>query len=210
MRSTTQNRWRVFWICFLAAALAVTVVQASTVNLIAYVTYSLLNSSGTPLPDGSIVMIFGSLDTVNDGLQTYGGTNLIADSTQGDDIYLGFVRIDMPSFAGSNGTFYTANEISFDDSVVQYLYLRFFDTANYPVTGYVAWGTSPVMGYTQAFGQAEVDFIGNYQVSMTNNFVVIPEPSTGNLLFLFMGVVFGLQAAMKRSAKRGAKQSGAP
>lgn len=208
MNAGRTRHWYVFWACFLIAFAAIVLIsQAAPINLIAYVTYSLLDSSGNPLPDGSMVMIFGSWDEYNDGpVAPYGGDDpLIADSTQGDDIFLGWVRIGQPSYFGSNGTFYTANQITFDDTMVRYMYLRFFDTTDYPVTGYVGWGTSTVFGYTSAFGQAEVDFVGNYVASMTNNFVIIPEPSTAHLLLIFAGLVAGMHAASRKnqSAQRG-------
>lgn len=187
-----------FWGCFLAALLLITFSHAATVYLTGYVTYSILGSNGNPLPDGSIVMIFGSTDNINNGVPVY-GTNLEAVGVMGDDVFLGWVRIGQPSYMGSNGTFYTAFQISFDDTVVQYLYLRFFDTTNYPITGYVAWGISDVFGYTSEFGYAEVDFVGNYIVSMTNNFVIIPEPSTAHLVLIFAGMLAGLHGATRRS-----------
>ncbi len=214
MSKTLQQRWRIFWGCFLTALLLLTFSHAATVYLTGYVTYSLLGPNGNPLPDGSIVMIFGSTDSVNDGPPIFGGTNYVANGTQGDDIFLGWVRIGQPSYLGSNGTFYTAFQISFDDTVVQYLYLRFFDTTNYPVAGYVPWGTSDVFGYTSEFGYAEVDFVGNYITSMTNNFVIIPEPSTAHLMLIFAGMLAGLQGAMRRGKmnsgeSKTSKQSGA-
>jgi hypothetical protein len=194
-----QRRWRIFWLCFSAALALLTFSQAATVYLTGYVSYSLFGSNGSPLSNGCIVMIFGSYDNVNDGIGIFGGTNYVANSTQNDDVYLGWVRIGQPSYMGSNGTFYTAYQISFDDTVVQYLYLRFFDTTNYPVQGFVPWGTSAVFGYTSQFGYAEVDFVGNYITTMTNNFVIIPEPSTAHLMLLFAGMVAGLHGAMRRS-----------
>lgn len=199
MKARRTRRWLAFWACFVLAFVAILVVShAAPVNLIAYVTYSLLDSSGNPLPDGSIVMIFGSGDAINDGPMPF-GTNIIADSTQNDDVFLGWVQVGQPSYFGSNGTFYTANQITFDDSIINYLYLRFFDTTAYPVEGFVNWGTSTVFGYTAAFGQAEVDFVGNYVASMTNNFVIIPEPSTAHLLLVFAGLVAGMHAGTRKN-----------
>jgi hypothetical protein len=203
MRDDHQKGWQVFWAGLAVALLVVTATYAAPVNLIAYVTYSLLNSGGTPLADGSIVMIFGSGDAINNGPTTWGGTNLIADSTQGDDVYLGNVRIDMPSNS-SNGTFYTAGEIWFDDAVIHYLYLRFFDTTNYPVGGYVAWNTSTVIETTSRFGQVQMDFLGNVPTSVTNNFAVIPEPSSASLFVLFAGLLLGTRASMKKGDREGA------
>ena len=99
----TDKRWRVFWLCFAAALLLVTAVHGTTVNLIAYVTYSIMGASGAPLADGSYVGIFGSYDAQQDGPIGV-GTCRIADSVTNDDVFIGWVRIDMPSFEGSNGT----------------------------------------------------------------------------------------------------------
>jgi hypothetical protein len=45
-----------------------------------------------------------------------------------------------------------------------------------------------------------VDFVGNYMTSVTNNFIVIPEPSTSHLLLVFFGLVFGMRSIMNKSA----------
>lgn len=199
MPSAVQIRWLKRALAVASVLLCLVQAHGATVYLTAYVTYSLLRSDGTPLPDGSIVMIFGSYDNVNDGPVVLPGGVMEAWSTQNDDVYLGWVRIGQPSYMGSNGTFYTAYQISFDDQVVQYLYLRFFDTTSYPVTGLVAWGVSEVFGYTSAFGYAEVDFVGNYLANMTNNFVIIPEPGSAQLVLFALGWVAGLYGAAKRS-----------
>ncbi len=195
-----QRRWLVFWSCFVAVFLSVTVVYGYTVRLIAYVSHSLLTSAGVPLADGSIVMIFGSSDSINNGMVAY-GTNYIADSVQGNDTYIGTVRVDMPSWNSSNGTFLSDEEFTFDTTNVSFLYIRIFNTTNLPVLGWVAWNTSAVFGYTDFFGAAEVDFYGNYLTIITNNFVVIPEPSTGHLVLLFLGLMAGLRASMRKGVR---------
>jgi len=204
MKTSINRRWGFFWACFVVALLAITLTHAANVSLIAYVSYSLLDSSGNPLPDGSMVMIFGSTDDVNDGPVTFGG-GLIAESTQNDDVFLGWVQIGQPSYFGSNGTFYTANQITFDDTLINFLYIRFFDTTEWP-EGELAWGTSTVFGATSSFGKVEVDFIGNYVTSMTNNFVIIPEPSTAHLMLLFVGLVAGMHASFRKN--KGAQNKG--
>jgi hypothetical protein len=161
----------------------------------------LKDSAGVPLADGSIVMIFGSGDAINNGPRDM-GYGLIADSTRGDDVYLGMIRIDSPSYGSSNGTFYTANNFSFDDDSIHYLYIRFFNTSNSPITGYTQWNTSGMFGFTSEFNKVTVDFVGNYLTSVTNNFVVIPEPSTSHLLLVFFGLVFGMRAVMKKDSHR--------
>jgi hypothetical protein len=200
MKTGRQKGWLVFWCCFVLMFFVITVAQSAIVDLIAYVSYSLKDSAGAPLADGSIVMIFGSVDAVNNGPVTYGVTNRIADSVRGDDIYIGYVRIDQPSYGTSNGTFYTANEFSFDDTSISYLYIRFFNTTVYPVEGNYQWNTSALFGFTSEFSKVTVDFVGNYLTSVTNNFVVIPEPSTSHLLLVFFGLAFGMRAVMKKDA----------
>jgi hypothetical protein len=197
----SERGWRVFWAGFAVALLLVAASYGAPVNLIAYVTYSLLNSGGTPLSDGSYVMIFGSTDAINNGPTTWGAGNIIADSVQGDDVYLGYTRIDMPSYNGSNGTFYTAGEIWFDDAVIHYLYIRFFDSTNYPISGVIAWNTSTIIETTSRLGQVEMDFLGNIPTSVTNSFVVIPEPSSASLFVLFAGLMLGMRASMKRAER---------
>ncbi len=201
MKTARQRGWTVFWCCFVLTFFCISVAQSAIVDLIAFVTYSLKDSSGVPLADGSYVMIFGSGDAINNGPRDIGYTGnplLIADSTQGDDVYLGLVRIDSPSYGTSNGTFYTANNFTFDDDTIHYLYIRFFNTTNYPVQGVTQWNTSAMFGFTSEFGKVTTDFVGNYLTSVTNNFTVIPEPSTSHLLLVFFGVAFGMRAAMKK------------
>lgn len=201
MKANRQRGWLIFWCCFVLMFFVITVAQSAIVDLIAYVSYSLKDSGGTPLADGSVVMIFGSVNNVNNGPASYGGTNRIADSVQGDDVYIGMVRIDQPSYGTSNGTFYTANEFSFDEDSINYLYIRFFNTAVAPVEGLYQWNTSALFGFTSEFGKVTVDFVGNYLTSVTNNFVVIPEPSTSHLLLVFFGLAFGMRAVMKKDAR---------
>jgi hypothetical protein len=202
MKAGRQKGWLIFWCCFVLMFFVITVAQSAIVDLIAYVSYSLKDSSGAPLADGSIVMIYGSTDAVNNGPRTWGGTNLIADSVQGDDVYIGMVRIDQVSYGTSNGTFYTANEFSFDEDSIKYLYIRIFNTTINPVEGYYQWTSTPVFGFTSEFGKVTVDFVGNYLTSVTNNFVVIPEPSTSHLLLVFFGLAFGMRAVMKKDAHK--------
>jgi len=196
MKMSRQKRFLRFWCCFVLMFFAVTVAQSAIVDLTAYVSFALKDSAGNNLADGSVVMIFGSTDAINNGPMSYGGTNRIADSVRGDDVYIGMVRID------GGGTFYTANDFSFDDNVVKYLYIRFFNTTNYPVEGYIAWNTSLVVKTTSEFGKVTTDFVGGYLASVTNNFVVIPEPSTSHLLLVFLGLAFGMRSIMKKDVRK--------
>ena len=185
MSPNVNRRWLVFWACLLVMFVAITGVYATTVNLIAYVSYSILNSLGVPLADGSVVYIFGSTDSVNNGPMPY-GTNLIADSVQGDDVFIGMVQIGTPSFLGSNGTFYSDSQFSFNIDDIHYLYIRFFDTTNTAIEGYTNWGQQ--------------------RTTVTNNFVIIPEPSTGHLLLLFIGLLGGLFTSMRKAERKAFKR----
>jgi len=172
-------------------------VKADLVNLIAYVSYSLLNNLGLPLADGTIVMIIGSGDAVANPM-VYVGGNPIAWSVTGDDVIIGEIRIGQPSYNGSNGTFLTDSQFQYDSSVVSNMYIRFFNTTNAVPTGSVVWGYTTPIPVTNQFGDATVDFVGNYMTTLTNFFVVIPEPSTSRLYLLFFGVLAGLYASMRK------------
>jgi hypothetical protein len=185
-----------------------------TVNLQAYITFSLLTSNGVlPLADGSVVYIIGSLDANIDPMQVNGtpATNYIADSTSGDDIIVGVTAVYAAQL-NSNGTFY-AGDFYYEDDLVDYLYIRFFDSPA-PITGLVNWGTSPITNVGDlsdccALGVIEVDFVGNLAATNYNNFVVIPEPSTINLLVLCGGLFSALGVYRKR-ALRAARPPGTP
>lgn len=206
MSPNVNRRWLVFWACLLVMFVAITGVYATTVNLIAYVSYSILDSLGVPLADGSVVYIFGSTDAVNDGPLSFGGTNLIADSVQNDDVFIGMVQIGTPSFLGSNGTFYSDSQFSFNIDDIHYLYIRFFNTTNSEIQGYTNWGYS---GATQMVddgsGYAVIDW-GQQRTTVTNNFVIIPEPSTGHLLLLFIGLLGGLFTSMRKAERKAFKR----
>lgn len=203
MTAVRQLR-RVLVLGLIAGLLGAVPTRAATINLIAYVTFALKDSDGNPLADGSYVAIVGSGDAVNDGM-TLTQDGYIAESVHGDDVFIGWVRIGMPAYNETPGTFYTANQYTFDDTVVHNLYLRFFDTTVYPIEGGgIAWGTSPVTNVDAniAFGQATMDFIGNYQTEYTNNFYIIPEPGTGSLLFVVLALMGGTSFYLKQAGAR--------
>lgn len=175
-------------------------VRAAIVDLDAYVLQPILGGDGvTPLADGSWVFIIGSGDSVIDPMMTYGApaTNYIANSTTGDDVILGVVFID--SSLGP-GTF--ATTVQYDSSLIDYVYIRFFDTTG-PLTGMLYWGTSTVFELGVTLGVSTVQFDQNDQLVATNynNFVVIPEPSTANLLLLVGGMIWAMRASMGRKKK---------
>ena len=180
-------------------------VRAAIVDLDAYVLQPILGGDGvTPLADGSWVFIIGTADNVIDPMQTYGGTNFIANSTTGDDIILGIVQIDSSLGAGTFAT-----TVQYDSSLINYVYIRFFDT-NGPLTGMLYWGTSTVFELGVTLGVSTVQFDQNDQLVATNfnNFVIIPEPSTANLLLLVGGMIWAMRASMGRKKKTNGASGG--
>ena len=207
MRQSAHIKWPVVWVALLVALLGVAVVRAAIVDLDAWVEYSIYQSDGTtPLADGSWVYVIGSYDSVVDPMFSY-GTNLIAEYTTGNDVILGAVQINLDSY--SNGTFYTT--LQYDSDEVKYVYIRFFEfTNNLPVTGLVDWGASTAFLLGVTLGVSYVDFGGGLQADHTDNFVVIPEPTTGNLIVLVAGMLWAMRSSMRRKGKSGDEGGGAP
>lgn len=206
MQNTVQKRWRIFLVTLVAALLGVAVVRAAIVDLDALVTYSILNNSNTPLADGSWVYIIGSSNAVIDPMDSI-GTNYISYSTTGDDTILGLVQINLDNF--SNGTFFTT--VQYDSDQVKYVYIRFFDFTNSPyVTGMVHWGTSTIfqLGVTLGVSTVAFDQGGQLKATNYNNFVVIPEPNTANLIMLVAGMIWAMRATMRRQGEQGDKGQG--
>lgn len=192
------RRWRVLWACVAVACLGVLPARAAIVDLDAYVLYSIMQQDGfTPLADGSWVYIIGSGDNVANPMNTYGSpaTNLIANSVTGDDVILGIVQIGENVI--SNGTFFTT--VQYDSDEVQYVYIRFFDTTGL-ITGLVYWGTSTVfqLGVTLGVSTVQFDPDGSLIATNLNNFVIIPEPNTANLMLLVAGMIAAMRASMRK------------
>jgi hypothetical protein len=180
-------------------------VRGTTISLHAYTgwnggdDYTLNGPGGTPLVDGSYVMIVGSSDSNRSPLATFGGTNLISDAVQDEtDTIVGTFQLD----AGNQGWF-DVGGFTYDTNDVSYLYIYFFDSTGWPVEGMHAWGYSPVIdatGWDPFTYSIDVDFTpgGDLSVTATNNFVQIPEPGTGGLLVFFglMGF-FGLPGLIR-------------
>lgn len=206
MQQSVHKGWRLFLVALCAALLGVAVVRAAIVDLDALVEYAILDNFGSPLADGSWVYIIGSSNAVIDPMFTYGGTNFIADSTTGDDVILGRVQINLDNY--SNGTFFTT--VQYDSDQVKYVYIRFFDFTNDPVTGMVWWGTSTIFQLGVTLGVSTVAFDNNGQLAATNynNFVVIPEPNTANLIVLVAGMIWAMRATMRKSGSAGDKGRG--
>lgn len=179
---------------------AIAPARAALVDLDLYVTYSVLQNNGsTVLADGSWVIIVGSGNAVNDGMMTYGGTNVLANTTQGDDIILGTVYIGDNSFANT-GKFFTT--VQYNPTNVGYVYIRYFQTTG-PLTGMIYWGQSGVANLSPTnFGVVTVDAapIVSLVATNLNNFVIIPEPNTAHLLFL---ATAGMLAALRMRRKGG-------
>ncbi len=179
--------------------------QAQTYTLDLWVSATFYESDGvTPLADGSIVVIMASIDTVDDGMveTSPGSGTYIATSTQGDDIFLGYAYIGQPTGVGP-GQF----EILIAGVPVAYtnIYIRFFDYTNGPpIAGTnIEWGVTEVFPAGPLnFGLREVEVDTDQTINQTNNFTVIPEPSTAPLFLLFIGLMFGLRASMTKSARK--------
>lgn len=205
MRSLLQAVRYGLALCLLSAVAA----YGDIISLVAWVSTSLFKNDGvTPLPYGSIVMIFGSTDDVNDGIPLFGSGPcfLGPQYTQGDDVYLGMVRIGQPYYYDEDdnpvpGTFLSDMKITWntEEYEINYLYIRFFNTLSF-TGGQVEWGYSSVFPVNISFFVATQDFIGGYLANLTNCFVSIPEPGTVQLM-LIGGLMIGLLAAVKRPGR---------
>ena len=205
MQHIVQQRWRIFLVTLVAVLLGVAVVRAAIVDLDALVEYAILDRFDTPLADGSWVYIVGSSNAIIDPMATYAGTNYIANSATGDDVILGTVQINLDNY--SNGTFFTT--VQYDSDQVKYVYIRFFDFTNQPITGMVYWGTSTIFQLGVTLGVSTVAFDqGGLKATNYNNFVVIPEPNTANLIMLVAGMIWAMRATMRRQGEPGEKGQG--
>lgn len=193
---------------WLAFASGVVTVKAVLTDLDAFVTYAIMQQDGvTPLADGSWVYVYVSVDAIADPMVTVGSpaTNYIAGSWTTNDYVIGAVQIGN---AGSNGTFFTT--LQYDSSVYNYAYIRFFNFTNpLPVTGMVWWGESDVLalGITAGVATVQFDFTRTLTTDQHNNFVVIPEPSTANLVILIAGMFWAMRASMRKRDDGDGKKS---
>ena len=204
MSKAIQKRWRIFTAALLSVLLTAGVVRALTIDLDAWVQYSLLQPDGiTPLADGSWVFIIGSDDNVIDPMEPF-GDGYIADTVTGDDIILGWIRIDPSTYNNDDveGTFLTT--VKYDPTEVQNVYLRFFNTNLNTLTGLISYGYSEVMllGSTLGVASMQFDQNGSLLADQEDTFVVIPEPTTGNLIVLVSGMIWAMRASMKRKGKK--------
>gem|GEM_PF-1193282 len=174
--------------------------QAAIVNLQAYVLLEIYQSDGTtPLPDGSIVQIIGSFDNVMDAPEELGG-GLTGDTT-GDDVILSVITINSADL-GIPGTFFSGNTF-FESDDIKYMYIRFYDTTSYPLSGTVDWGQSSTITNAEhvAFNVLEMDFVGGFTANETDTFVVIPEPATTHLVLTALLLVWALRARARHKAQ---------
>ena len=199
MTEKRQMGWAIFWSIFLTAFISIQVSRGVTVTLEAYVSYGITSSNGSDLADGSVIYVMGSQDAINDGMMQWQGaegpTGYVGHSTLGDDIYIGMVRVD--SAMGVGGTFY-AGPFYFDSDLVNYLYIRIFDTNGIPL-GYVNWTVSDVYAgtnYDPVTPVVYVDFNptdSHLSTTNYNYFYIVPEPGTAQLLMLTAGLMYGFR-----------------
>lgn len=195
------------WLAVAAASwlLSGTAARAVLVDLDLYVTFSILNNGGAGnLADGSWVIVVGSGDGVNNGMQTYGAsTNFIANSTQGDDILLGYAYIGQNSFANT-GKFFRS--FQYDSDQIGSVYIRYFQATGPGLpTGMVYWGQSAVSNLVPTnFGVVSIDVAPNSSLvaSNFNNMVVIPEPGTAHLMFVTGGLLLAFRMSQKRQRRK--------
>ncbi|HMP90040.1 MAG TPA: hypothetical protein PJ991_07555 [Kiritimatiellia bacterium] len=191
------HSWRLFVASLTILVATAACAYALIVSLDVYVEFALLDENGDPLADGMTVMVFGSTDNINDGPTLYGGTNVIANSTQGDDILLATITISSNESGIAGGFFAT---ITYDSDVVNYVYIRFFNAPPNALTGMIYWGTSAVYQLGVTLGVSTVNFTPetNLVTDNYNNFVIIPEPSTANLFVMVAGMMWAMRSHMRK------------
>ncbi len=205
MQEIRKKCWRLLGAALCVVLIGVAATRAAIVDLDAYVLNPIYGCDGvTPLADGSWVMIIGSGNNIADPMDTWNGTNLIADSTTGDDVILAIVQIDSLFGPGTFGT-----TIQYDSSVINYVYIRFFEYTNWPIVNMVCWGTSAVyqLGITLGVSTVQFDPGGSLAATNMNNFVAIPEPSTANLLLLVGGMIWAMRASMKKKEEEESEET---
>ncbi|MBP7830102.1 MAG: hypothetical protein KA248_09320, partial [Kiritimatiellae bacterium] len=148
------------FVLMLCAGLA----HADIISLLSYVSMSLEDPENNPLPEGSVVLIFGSTDAVNDGMDQV-GNSFVADSTRNDDVLLGMAIVGQPYYSGGGGggdvmgTILSDMLITWDDTdvVINHLYIRFFNSTNVPDL-VSSWGESRLADADANFHLVEADF----------------------------------------------------
>lgn len=193
----THTKWPLLVVILAVLTGSVVCAYALVVSLDVYVDFALLDENDDPLADGMTVMVFGSKNPINDGPQTWGGTNVIANSTQGDDILLATLTISTVESGIPGGFFAT---ISYESDDVDFVYIRFFNAPPSALTGMIYWGTSSVIQLGVTLGVSTVNFTPetNLVTDNYNNFVIIPEPSTANLFVMVAGMMWAMRSHMRR------------
>jgi len=193
--------WRVLAVCLAILMGSAACAYALIVSLDVYVEFGILDENGDPLADGMTVMVVGSGDNVNDGMQLWNVTNYIADSVLGDDVILATITINSNESGVAGGFFAT---ITYESDDIDFVYIRFFNAP--PGTGLVGmiyWGTSSVVQLGVTLGVSTVNFNpgNNLQTTNYNNFVIIPEPSTANMFVMVAGMMLAMRSQMRKKVK---------
>lgn len=198
MEQRIKKNWMAFMLVLTLAFSGLLVLHAALLDLDAFVTFSILDENGDPLADGALVQIIGSSNALaTPTVNALDGTSIVPGAVAGDDVILGEVRIGDNNT--SNGTF--AATVQYDPDEVNYVYIRYFNWTNYfSPSGLVYWGTSAIYELVPTLGVSRTDFAStdNIEVQNINNFLTIPEPGTANLMLLFLAVVGGIRARMKK------------
>ena len=194
----SMRRWIVILVCAICWICLSRTSDAYSVGMTLYTGHDLQGADGNSLPVGSTIIVVGSGDDVIDDMLTYGtepDSPYIAATTTGDDIILAHFTIDSNGGPGGPGGFAKIFDNVFDSDVVNYVYIRFFDYQGLWVEGSnIVWGLSYMSNVTDhtlydPWVTVDIAAYNDLQVDKTNDFVVIPEPSTFRFL-LFTG--FGL------------------
>lgn len=199
------------WLVMVVVALGAMTAHAAIINATVFVTmpnYDLRLSDGvTALPAGSTAYVVASTNSQGPpraGWPTNGQCVDTRSFPPGDDVVY--------SFQIENDAYYNdfSFGLTFDSNVTTYLYLIFFDTTMNPVIGSnIAWGVSGVsniMSSVDSFGnEVVVDFLpsSNLYTRYTNCFYVIPEPGSGGLLVMGLGLIWGVLRAGRIGSSRG-------
>lgn len=196
MKNTTST-WRALALCALILASTVSCAYALIVSLDVFVEFGLLDENGDPMADGMTVMVIGSPDPINDGMELYAGTNYIANSTLSNDVILATITVSSNESGVAGGFFAT---LTYESDDIDYVYIRFFNAPPSDLTGMIYWGTSSViqLGVTLGVSTVQFDSGGALQATNYNNFVVIPEPSTANLFVMMAGMMWAMRSHMRK------------
>lgn len=185
-----------FVLCGLGASSAM-----ADANIDVVVLSPLLGGDGiTPVADGSWIMIIASADNTIDPMQQ-AGDGYIANSTTGDDVIIGMMQVDA---ALRTYGVEAAYSFLFDDTPFNYVYIRVFDSAG-PLTGELYWGTSDIVDLDSiqdpGLGNVYYFEVPGFTLTNQDNFVIIPEPSTANLILLVGGMAWAMRANIRRKKK---------